>query len=118
MNTSKIQAKLIMLLLSAVVALSSCSSSASKPTNTSKDTPIPAVSTQTPTVAEKTATATPQSSGKSSETTYILNMNTKKFHYPSCSSVNNMKEKNKREFTGTRDEAISRGYASCKRCNP
>ena len=51
-------------------------------------------------------------------TTYILNTNTKKFHYPSCSSVNQMKESNKEIFTGNRDDVISRGYEPCKRCNP
>lgn len=50
--------------------------------------------------------------------TYILNTNTKKFHIPSCSSVKQMKESNKQEFTGSREEAISRGYDPCKRCNP
>ena len=49
---------------------------------------------------------------------YILNTNTKKFHYPTCSSVNDMKEKNKQEFFGTRDEAISNGYSPCGRCKP
>lgn len=55
------------------------------------------------------------SSGK---TTYILNTNTKKFHYPSCSSVKQMKDKNKKEVTGSRDEIIEMGYDPCKRCNP
>ena len=49
---------------------------------------------------------------------YILNTNTKKFHYPTCSSVNDMKEKNKQEFFGTRDEAIANGYSPCGRCKP
>ena len=51
-------------------------------------------------------------------TTYILNTNTKKFHYPYCKSVNQMKEKNKQEFTGTRDEVIAMGYDPCGNCNP
>ena len=51
-------------------------------------------------------------------TTYILNTNTGKFHYPTCGSVKQMKEKNKQEFSGTRDEAISMGYDPCKKCNP
>lgn len=51
-------------------------------------------------------------------TTYILNTNTKKFHYPHCSSVSDMKEKNKKEYTGSRDDVISQGYVPCKRCNP
>lgn len=51
-------------------------------------------------------------------TTYILNTNTKKFHYPSCSGVEQMKEKNKKEFCGDREDVISQGYSPCKRCNP
>ena len=53
-----------------------------------------------------------------STNTYILNTNTKKFHYPSCSSVNKMSEKNKQEYTGSRDEVIAMGYDPCQRCNP
>ncbi len=50
--------------------------------------------------------------------TYILNTNTKKFHFPSCSSVDSMKDKNKLEYTGTRDDVIAMGYEPCKRFNP
>lgn len=49
---------------------------------------------------------------------YVLNTNTGKFHKPSCNSVNQMKEKNKQEFHGTRDEVINMGYVPCKNCNP
>lgn len=52
------------------------------------------------------------------ESTYVLNTNTKKFHLPSCSSLNQMNESNKGEFTGTRDELIQQGYEPCKRCHP
>lgn len=51
-------------------------------------------------------------------TTYVLNTNTMKFHYPDCSSVNEMKEKNKQIYTGNREDIINMGYAPCKRCNP
>lgn len=63
---------------------------------------------------------TPESSvsQESRETTYVLNTNTKKFHYPTCSSVDDMKEKNKQIYTGSRDEVINMGYVPCKRCNP
>ncbi len=64
---------------------------------------------------QESAQSRPQSS---SAQTYILNTNTHKFHYPTCSSVNDMKEKNKKVFNGTRDEAIAQGYVPCKRCNP
>lgn len=49
---------------------------------------------------------------------YILNKNTKKFHYPSCSSVDRMKESNKEYYTGSRDELINRGYDPCGNCHP
>lgn len=52
------------------------------------------------------------------ETTYILNTNTKKFHLPSCESVGDIKEKNKREVTAGRVELILEGYAPCQRCDP
>lgn len=53
-----------------------------------------------------------------SSITYICNINTMKFHYPSCSSVDQMSEKNKLPVNATRDELISQGYEPCKRCNP
>lgn len=49
---------------------------------------------------------------------YVANKNTKKFHYPSCSSVEDMKEKNKLYYDGSREELINQGYTPCKRCNP
>jgi len=49
---------------------------------------------------------------------YILNINTKKYHYPDCDSVNDMKEKNKQEITDLRDNILQMGYEPCQRCNP
>lgn len=51
-------------------------------------------------------------------TAYILNTNTHKFHYPTCRSVKQMKETNKQDYTGNRDDVISMGYEPCKNCNP
>lgn len=59
-------------------------------------------------------TSAPVSTG----TEYILNTNTKKFHYPSCSSVKQMKASNKKKYTGSRDDLIAQGYDPCKKCNP
>ena len=59
-------------------------------------------------------TSAPVSTG----TEYILNTSTKKFHYPSCSSVKQMKASNKKEYTGSRDDLIAQGYDPCKKCNP
>lgn len=49
---------------------------------------------------------------------YVMNTNTKKFHYPWCSSVDTIKPKNHQDFYGERDELIDAGYVPCKRCNP
>lgn len=49
---------------------------------------------------------------------YILNTNNKKFHEPECSSVDDMKEENKQEYKGTREDLLEQGYESCGRCNP
>ena len=49
---------------------------------------------------------------------YIVNTNTGKFHYPDCSAVKKMKEKNKWYYTGTREDLIGMGYIPCKICNP
>lgn len=49
---------------------------------------------------------------------YVLNTNTHKFHYPSCSSVKQMSEKNKALFTGTREEVTNMGYDPCGKCKP
>ena len=54
----------------------------------------------------------------SSGTDYVLNTNTHKFHYPSCSSVGDMKPENTSYFTGSRDEVIAQGYKPCGRCKP
>lgn len=61
---------------------------------------------------------TPQNDNPAAGTDYIVNTNTGKFHYPSCSSVKKMKESNKIFFTGTRDELISQGYDPCGNCHP
>lgn len=52
------------------------------------------------------------------EVTYVLNLNTKRFHDPSCPSVEEMSEKNRFFFYGTREEAIELGYVPCGRCKP
>lgn len=59
-----------------------------------------------------------QKDSDSDSRTYILNTNTKKFHLPNCSSVDKMKDSNKEEYTGSRDDVINRGYEPCKKCNP
>ena len=50
--------------------------------------------------------------------TYVLNTNTKKFHYPDCKSVKQMKDKNKLIEETTREALIERGYDPCGNCHP
>ena len=70
-------------------------------------------------VGDETTEATTEISEETEiECDYVLNKNTKKFHYPSCSSVDDMKEKNKEYFKGSREEVIGAGYEPCGRCNP
>lgn len=49
---------------------------------------------------------------------YVLNTNTKKIHRPTCSSVENMKEENCQDFTGTKEELLAQGYEPCGNCRP
>lgn len=49
---------------------------------------------------------------------YVLNTNTRRFHDPGCKSVSDMKDKNKEEFHGSREELIEQGYKPCGNCRP
>ena len=49
---------------------------------------------------------------------YVLNINTKKFHLPSCESIADMKERNKKTVNKSRADIIAEGYSPCQRCNP
>lgn len=49
---------------------------------------------------------------------YILNTNTKKFHDPDCSSVDQIEGKNKQSYSGSREDVIAMGYAPCQECDP
>ena len=51
-------------------------------------------------------------------TTYVLNTNTRRFHLPDCPSVEDTREENRDEFTGTRDDLVAQGYEPCGRCQP
>jgi DNA-entry nuclease len=61
---------------------------------------------------------TGKTSGNTEKKMYVLNENTKKFHTPECSGVKDIKERNKKTFTGSREELIKEGYIPCGRCKP
>lgn len=75
--------------------------------------PMPALTTSPVTTKESVTTAEPQV-----EFDYILNTKTMKFHEPDCGSANNIKNENRAEFSGTRDELIALGYDPCGNCDP
>lgn len=76
--------------------------------------------TEIPTTVEETTEPSEETETTENTNTqdYILNKNSKKFHHPTCSSVDSMKESNKEYYTGTRDDLIARGYSPCGRCDP
>lgn len=53
-----------------------------------------------------------------SESTYVLNTSSKKFHREGCSGASSIKEENKLTYTGSRDELIEAGYTPCGSCKP
>lgn len=61
-------------------------------------------------------TSTPQPAAVDYD--YVLNTNTKKFHYPTCYSVNQMNEENKQFYSGSREEVIAMGFSPCGNCHP
>lgn len=108
-------------------------SSNSKVATVNKNGKVTAVKVGTTTITAKTANGlkatckvtvkaksdtTVTNSTSVGNVTYVLNTNTKKFHLPTCSSVKDMKDKNKKEVSCSRDEVIDMGYVPCKRCNP
>ena len=50
--------------------------------------------------------------------TFVLNINTERFHKPECRSVSTMKPKNTRYFYGTRERAVELGFQPCGNCHP
>lgn len=76
---------------------------------------------QTPT-EEETEAAPQAPTEEETETaaaiTYVLNRNTRKFHFPDCASVKQMKESNKIYTDKDREAVINMGYKYCQRCCP
>lgn len=53
-----------------------------------------------------------------SQEAYVLNINTHTYHLPACSGVEDMKEKNREDYTGAKSELEDAGYKACGRCMP
>ena len=82
-----------------------------------KEPPAPAAPEVAPTVPEATNTEAPASE-QSNAQDYVLNHNTKKFHYPSCRDVKRIKDKNREDVHMSRDEIVGDGFSPCAHCNP
>lgn len=83
----------------------------------------PAASEQAPATAQPQKESAPAIEEKSQESappvtnglTYVLNVKTKKFHRPTCSSLPTT---NRQDSSESRESIIAQGYVPCKRCNP
>ncbi|MBO5690784.1 MAG: MBL fold metallo-hydrolase [Spirochaetaceae bacterium] len=73
------------------------------------------VSPQKNTTAQGGSKTTPK---EAVSVTYILNINSKKYHLPSCHSASRIKEGNKKEFSGSRQEVLELNYQPCGICKP
>ena len=108
-------------------------SSNNKVATVSKNGKVTAVKAGTATITAKTTNGlkatckvtvkaksdtTVTNSTSSSNVTYVLNTNTKKFHLLSCSSVDSIKDKNREDIKQSREELIAKGYSPCKKCHP
>ncbi len=51
-------------------------------------------------------------------TDYILNINSMKFHTMTCQWGLKTSEKNRRDYTGSREDLIEQGYTPCGSCHP
>lgn len=87
--------------------------------DSSLDGTLTATTTKVPTTrATTTAKPTTTANAGISNVTYIGNRNSKKFHKPTCGSVDRMNEGNKVYFYCSRAEVESEGYVPCGNCNP
>ena len=69
-----------------------------------------------PEVTEPAATQPPADSSQGDD--YVLNINSLKFHKPNCEWAEKISQKNRQDYTGSRDELIQQGYTPCGSCNP
>ena len=49
---------------------------------------------------------------------YVLNTNSMKFHFAFCEWAQKISSKNRRDYTGSREDLIEQGYSPCGSCNP
>ena len=72
---------------------------------------------QSPAATEE-APDTSTSTDEQEKREYIVNKGTRRFHLPDCPSCDDIKEKNKFAYSGTKQELTDEGYLPCQRCLP
>ena len=70
----------------------------------------------TPPATQPPATEPP--SDETPEMHYVLNTNSMKFHYASCEWAQKISSKNRKDYSGSREELIEEGYSPCGSCHP
>lgn len=60
----------------------------------------------------------PLNDGQSDQSTYVVNINTDKFHRIDCKHVEDIKMKNRWDYEGSREDLIKFKYTPCKTCDP
>lgn len=55
---------------------------------------------------------------KAKAQSYILNTGSHKFHKPDCNGAKQISAKNRKEYSGSKDELLKSGYSPCSICNP
>ena len=79
---------------------------------------VPTTEAPVPTTEAPPETTEASTAGEKTETAYVLNINSKKIHYPTCESVQKMKPSNKKEYMGSLEDLLQQGYVPCKMCKP
>lgn len=83
-------------------------------------------STQPPAETEPEATEPPETNPPATQPPadetegmdYVLNTNSMKFHDPDCEWAQKISDRNRLDYTGSREDLIERGYTPCGGCDP
>lgn len=75
-------------------------------------------STQPPAETEPEPTEPDMTAPPSGGTDYVLNVNSMKFHDPDCEWAQKISDRNRADYTGSREDLIEQGYTPCGGCNP
>lgn len=93
------------------VFLTGCDDNSSTPNDKSGEMTVPSIEEILPEEVFQEKDAPP-------EITYVLNTNSRRFHKPSCRSVEQMKPENYQETSASREEVLEMGYTPCGNCKP